>query len=46
MGKITIKVTTTLNQGAKDESIGYRHMEFKYKYNPTAVAPVNAECDW
>jgi hypothetical protein len=32
MGDVTVRVTTTLDQGATDESIGYGDMNFVYEF--------------
>jgi hypothetical protein len=33
MGDVTVRVTTTLDQGASDESIGYGQMNFQYQFD-------------
>jgi hypothetical protein len=33
MGDVTVRVTTTLDQGAGDESIGYGQMNFQYQFD-------------
>jgi hypothetical protein len=35
MGDVTVRVTTTLDQGAGDESIGYGNMQFNYDFDPS-----------
>jgi hypothetical protein len=33
MGDVTVKVTTTIDQGPGDESIGYGQMNFQYQFD-------------
>jgi hypothetical protein len=47
MGSIEIRVTSTLDQGASDESIGIGDMEFHYDFDPSIewVQPTSADVD-